>query len=674
MKSRKVVVVEDDKMLATVFSMFLKNLGHELLGFYTDGKEAIQKVEKEKPDVILMDIHLKGEIDGIKTTEIIQEKFDIPVIYISGDTESETIERAFKTKSYGYLVKPIDKTELGINIELACIKHKYDRDISIREKRYKNLIDVSPNSIIVVVDNIIEYVNYSGLKLFETIHIEHMLEKDFFSFIPGGYQGPLKKLFQELLDGKIKMLDYSPAKIKSLNNKEYSVGIVGSLIEFKHAKAIQLVISDHTEYLETKKLLTEQNNIINNTFDGISTISLGGIITSWNIGAERIYGHKPKEILNTKFVSLFPDKDDMYLQEIIVEKTLEKQNIEVELDYKHPLTGELKYVQLSLSVLTNLGDEITGLVCYTKDITDRKLKDLDLKKSENSLKAIFDGSTEAIFFVDQNLNILDSNRLAKQYAQKFFNTEISSQSNVFDILAFLDKTEFRLLFENALEGVSHFLERPLEIENKKHYFKITIYPVTSIDDESINRFCISFLDISDKKKTEKELEETHAELKPLFDSSIQRFYLSDLDAKLVAFNKAAKEIIQKEFRRNIRKGDNLFDFIPSEVGFEEFNKKFNTAKEGKHITFKVKIKNDDGEYWAEAHLDPIKDETGETRRILFWTLDITDREKNLAALQKSEERYALIASGGNDGLWDWDLANNELYVSPRWKAMIGFDE
>ncbi|MBU0765124.1 MAG: PAS domain S-box protein, partial [Bacteroidetes bacterium] len=673
MNSRKVIVVEDDKLLATVFSMFLKELGHDLTGFFTDGTRAIEKCEEELPDVILMDIHIPGEIDGIRAAEIIQEKYDIPVIFITGDTDSETVKRALRTRSYGYLVKPIDKTELGINIQLACIKNKYDRDIRIREKRYRSLLDVSQDTIMLIVNGIIEYVNYAGLRMFETIHIEDLLEKPFFSFVPEEYQEGLSRCFRELFDGKTGKIEYSPFKIRSLNNKLYTVGIVGSAVDFKNEKAIQMVITNQTEYLETRRLVTEQHNVIENIHDGIITMSLNGTVSSWNAGAERIFGRKKEDVEGKSITTLFPDKDEMELQKIFLEQPLEEQNTETVIDFFDTRNGQTRHLQFTLSVLTNSGNETTGIVCYCTDITERKQKTETLRNSRANLKAIFDSSTEAIFFIDDEYRIIDYNRLAKQYVRKFFKKEVETGVSVLHLLSFLDNSEYEQLFENALDGIAHYLERAVLTGDKKQFFKITIYPITTEDDSSTNRFCISFLDITERKRTEKELVETHAELKPLFDSSIQRFYLADPDYKLVAFNKSAREIIKKENKHNLQKGDNLLDFVPPEIGEEEFIRKFNTAIGGKNVVFKAKLSYENESYWIEGHLDPIKDETGETKRILFWTIDISEREENLAALKKSEERYALIASGSNDGLWDWDMVNDELYVSPRWKAVIGYD-
>ncbi len=124
---KKILIVEDDKMLCTIFEMFIKQLDHDLVGISQTGEEALQICEINRPDVILMDIHLTGEMDGIVTAKIISERFDIPVIFVTSDIEEETIHSATYNNTYGFLMKPIYKSSLGVSIEFAYSKHKFDR-------------------------------------------------------------------------------------------------------------------------------------------------------------------------------------------------------------------------------------------------------------------------------------------------------------------------------------------------------------------------------------------------------------------------------------------------------------------------------------------------------------------------------------------------------------------
>lgn len=126
MNSRKILIVEDDKMLCTIFEMFIRQLGYELIGISQTGTEAINLCTLQKPDVVLMDIHLEGELSGIDTAKNIHHNFDIPVVYITSDIEESTIKSAIYKNTYGFLVKPVYQTTLGVAIEFALAKHAYD--------------------------------------------------------------------------------------------------------------------------------------------------------------------------------------------------------------------------------------------------------------------------------------------------------------------------------------------------------------------------------------------------------------------------------------------------------------------------------------------------------------------------------------------------------------------
>lgn len=124
--AKKILIVEDDKMLCTIFEMFIKELGYELIGISHSGTEAIEICSKNRPDVILMDIHLEGEINGIDTTKEINKRFNIPVVYVTSDIERETIKKAIHQNTYGFIMKPVYQSNLRVAIEFAHAKHSFD--------------------------------------------------------------------------------------------------------------------------------------------------------------------------------------------------------------------------------------------------------------------------------------------------------------------------------------------------------------------------------------------------------------------------------------------------------------------------------------------------------------------------------------------------------------------
>ena len=129
MNNEKILVVEDEWVVADQICSNLRAFGYTVSSTASTGEEAIRQVEADRPDLILMDIVLEGEMDGIESADRITLRFDIPVIYLTAYAKSEYIERAKHTKPFGYLVKPFTEHELHSNIEMALHKHMIDKEI-----------------------------------------------------------------------------------------------------------------------------------------------------------------------------------------------------------------------------------------------------------------------------------------------------------------------------------------------------------------------------------------------------------------------------------------------------------------------------------------------------------------------------------------------------------------
>jgi len=125
-----ILIVEDDYITATVIKKYLEKDYYHIIDIVNTGEKAIAAAKEYKPDLILMDIFLKNSIDGIETSRRIKEIQDIPIIYLTADSSSETIRRAKITEPFGYLLKPIDSSVLITNIELTLQKqYSYNKRI-----------------------------------------------------------------------------------------------------------------------------------------------------------------------------------------------------------------------------------------------------------------------------------------------------------------------------------------------------------------------------------------------------------------------------------------------------------------------------------------------------------------------------------------------------------------
>ena len=115
----KILIVEDEMIIAANISLQLNELGYEVTGIIPRGEEALMHIKSETPDILLLDINLKGELDGIETALAMQKTHDIPIIYLTANADDAHFNRAKETHPYGFIAKPFKKLDLQRAIELT---------------------------------------------------------------------------------------------------------------------------------------------------------------------------------------------------------------------------------------------------------------------------------------------------------------------------------------------------------------------------------------------------------------------------------------------------------------------------------------------------------------------------------------------------------------------------
>ncbi len=125
----RILIVEDEGIEALGLEHSLISMGYTVVDIVSTGEEAIIKAEEIRPDLVLMDIMLQGEIDGVTAAEQIHARFNIPVIFITAYADEDTLQRAKITEPYGYLIKPFQERELHISIDMAIYKHKAEEKL-----------------------------------------------------------------------------------------------------------------------------------------------------------------------------------------------------------------------------------------------------------------------------------------------------------------------------------------------------------------------------------------------------------------------------------------------------------------------------------------------------------------------------------------------------------------
>jgi len=115
----KVLIVEDEMIIGANISLQLSKLGYEVNGIIPRGEEALLHIKQDQPDIVLLDIQLKGKLDGIQTAQLMQEDYDIPIIYLTANTDDNHFNRAKETNPHAFISKPFKKLDLQHAIELT---------------------------------------------------------------------------------------------------------------------------------------------------------------------------------------------------------------------------------------------------------------------------------------------------------------------------------------------------------------------------------------------------------------------------------------------------------------------------------------------------------------------------------------------------------------------------
>ncbi len=242
MSKTKILVVEDERIVAKDIQNSLKMLGYDVPAIASSGEEAIEKAKEVRPDIVLMDIVLKGDIDGIEAAKHINSKFKIPVIYLTAYEDTETLDRAKVTDPLGYILKPFEERDLHTSLEMALYKNKMQRMLTESEERYRRLVELSPDGIAVVIDNRIYYINKAGAELIGETKIEKLHGRSVTDFLDKKTYEMLYERFSKA--NKHCKQSFIETQLKNVNGLPFDVEIAAIPFPRESETAAQIIFRD----------------------------------------------------------------------------------------------------------------------------------------------------------------------------------------------------------------------------------------------------------------------------------------------------------------------------------------------------------------------------------------------------------------------------------------------
>ncbi len=267
MRKKHVLIVEDSAIVQMDVQHKLKKLGYNEISTVPSGEKAIALCAEKPPDLVLMDINLSGEIDGIQTAEELVQAHDVPILYMSAYSDDETVGRAKLTKNYGFLVKPFDEKDMLTTIEIAFERFKYDKKLQESERKFRELFEETRDPIF-IADMTGKFLdcNYAMLSLFGFSKNEmlSMSVKDIF-FDTDDLRHITKAINEENFvkdyDCRLKMKDGSPVYCLVTSNIQRH--------GCSEADRYQGIIRDITEKKKAEEDLHQSYQMIRKTMLGI---------------------------------------------------------------------------------------------------------------------------------------------------------------------------------------------------------------------------------------------------------------------------------------------------------------------------------------------------------------------------------------------------------------------
>lgn len=416
MKKPAILIVEDDSIIALDIREKLKHWGYEVASVFKAAEDAVSSLKSLMPDLIIMDINLAGDMDGIEAATLIKNNFNVPVIYLTAYSDNTTLSRILESDSYGYIHKPIDDSVMKFTIELALYKYKMD----VRLKESEEVFRLTFES---AVDAIFWINSETGIITNCNAAAERLLGKKRDSII-GTHHNSLfppekKDYFENSLRKYLSRNDTGDieADIITQSGDTKHVSITATITTIRDTRIINGIFHDITDRINAEIALKLSEEKYRMHFENASEV-IYSFDTEFNIisvspSVERLLGYKPETLIGKKITEVnILDPDYYKVGNSDTKKVLHGENVNSSIYKFIAKDGNTIYSEVSSAPLIQNGT-IIGSVSIARDITARKHAEEQLQYRDDFEKLISGISAEFINLPTDKIDIGINDALKK---------------------------------------------------------------------------------------------------------------------------------------------------------------------------------------------------------------------------------------------------------------------
>ena len=552
MSRTRILVVEDETIVALDVKERLTELGYEVTGVAERGDQALDLVNATRPDLVLMDIRLKGEMDGITAAEKIRQRWRIPVIYLTAFSEDPTFQRAKVTEPFGYIIKPVEDREIQWAIEMALYKHQAEQRLRESEARYRSLFEANPYPMWVYD---LESLAFLAVNDAAVAHYGYGRE-EFLAMTIADIR-PLEEIPQLMESvGRVGERPLNSKDIWRHRKKEGSiidVEITSHILDYQGRRARLVLANDVTERLAMETALQKREKeltlLTDNMIDMISYIDQDRIIRYMSPSIRFVLGYEPLELIGQTALDLVhPDDRDRLLQE--AGRALAEKAPTLKLEYRYRrAAGDYLWLESLCRFMRDDQGQLQGTVFSTRDISARRQAEEDLRRSESQYRLLAENTSDVVWLLDLTPGRFEYVSPSVERLRGFSAEEVMAQS----IAEVMTPDSFRKTVEPLPARLAAFAagdesmrRQIIEVDQPcKNGRVITVEILTALitgEDGQVAKIAGSSRDITQRKKLEAALRVKDERLQKLVQNMPAMLIAWDGDGRLVARNREWSQV------------------------------------------------------------------------------------------------------------------------------------
>ena len=636
-----ILVVEDNAVVAMEIFQRLTNSGYNVLEPVSTGEDAVDTALRESPDLILMDIRLDGELDGIETVKKLKELADIPVIYLTAMTDEKSLSQIKATQPFGYIIKPFEGKELHFAIQMGLYKHQMEKKLKESEQwLFTTLNSIGDAVITVDTENILKFANPAAEQVTGWTRSEMIGRNagEFFRHLIGNQENNFLKDLNDVLHfGSHRISEQYNLVIK--NGKDIPIqsnispiidssGKIGGAVWVFHdisegRKALETLAESEKKYRQ----LTEE------AVDIIFTTDIDGYFVYSNNAGLKSSGYVLEELRQKNYLDLVLPTYKLKMMRFYL-KQLRSGTSTAYIEYPFVTKdGSTKWYGQN-STLIRENDKIIGFHLIARDITERKKMEEQALLLANAVES----TSEIITITDLENRFTFVNK-AFLNTYKFSKEEVLGKNPGLILSPSNNKKPEEIISAVRKEGWKGEL-----LNKRKDGTEFPIMLNTSEVKDSEGRVLALMgiaRDITEQKKTEDRLYRLSREFRTLAENAPDVIMRFDGKLKLTYVNKAVERLM------NINV-DNIKDRTFAEAGIpEDMWRKLQDAirlvfNSGEELIAEIKMPVGTQRKYFESRMAPEFDRYGRVESVLVISRDITERKKADESLRESERRFRNI--------------------------------